>query len=109
VQSILACRELGVAVQKVLGADDMAGHVLSDDPLGLAVLSFQLQRSLLAAHRKYNQSLRLAQATAKSRFRWVTARPIADIAIAIGTLAGLLDSCGFKDAASSISSPPLGS
>jgi hypothetical protein len=62
------------------------------------VLSFQLQQSLLAAHRKYNQSLRLAQATAKSQFRRVTARPIADIAMAIGTLAGLLDSCGFKEA-----------
>jgi hypothetical protein len=62
------------------------------------VLSFQLQQSLLAAHRKYNQSLRLAQATAKSQFRWVTARPIADIAMAIGTLARLLHTCGFKEA-----------
>jgi len=68
-----------------------------DDPLWVAVLSFQLQQSLLAAHRKYNQSLRLAQATARSRFRWVTARPIADIAMAIGTLAGLLESCSFKE------------
>jgi hypothetical protein len=92
--------ELGVAVQKTFGLLMLwRGHVLRrDDPLWLAVLSFQLQQSLLAAHRKYNQSLRLAQATAKSRFRWVTARPIADIAMAIGTLAGMLDSCGFKEA-----------
>jgi hypothetical protein len=92
--------ELGVAVQKTFGLLMVwRGHMLrGDDPLWLAVLSFQLQQSLLAAHRKYNQSLRLAQATAKSRFRWVTARPIADIAMAIGTLAGVLDSCGFKEA-----------
>jgi hypothetical protein len=31
-------------------------------------------------------------------FIWVTARPVADIAMAIGTLGGLLDSCGFKEA-----------
>jgi hypothetical protein len=92
--------ELGVAVQKTFGLLMLwRGHVLrGDDPLWVAVLSFQLQQSLLVAHRKYNQSLRLAQATAKSQFRWVTARPIADIAMAIGTLAGLLDSCGFKEA-----------
>lgn len=92
--------DLGVAVQKTLGLLMLwRGHMLQgNDPLWLAVLSFRLQQSLLAAHRKYNQSLRLAQATAKSRFRWVTARPIADIAIAIGTLATLLDSCGFNDA-----------
>jgi hypothetical protein len=92
--------ELGVAVHKIFGLLMIwRGHMLrGDDPLWLAVLSFQLQQSLLAAHRKYNQSLRLAQATAKSPFRWVTARPIADIAMAIGTLAGVLDSCGFKDA-----------
>lgn len=84
------------------------GHVVrGDDALWVAVLSFQLQQSLLAAHRKYIQSLRLAQATAKSQFRWVTGRPIADIGMAIGTLAGLLESCGFKEAASSITSPPL--
>ncbi len=92
--------ELGIAVQKTFGLLMLwRGHMLQgDDPLWLAVLAFQLQQSLLAAHRKYNQSLRLAQATAKSRFRWVTARPITDIAMAIGTLADLLDSCGFKDA-----------
>jgi hypothetical protein len=92
--------ELGVAVHKIFGLLMIwRGHMLrGDDPVWLAVLSFQLQQSLLAAHRKYNQSLRLTQATAKSPCRWVTARPIADIAMAIGTLGGVLDSCGFKDA-----------
>jgi len=92
--------ELGVAVQKTFGLLMLWHcHVLrGDDPLWVAVLSFRLQQSLLAAHRKYKQSLRLAEATAKSQFRWVTARPIANIAMAIGTLARLLDSCGFKEA-----------
>lgn len=92
--------ELGVAVQEMLGLLMLwRAHVARrDDPLWVAVLSFQLQQSLLAAHRKYKQSLRLAQATARSQFRWVTARPITDIAIAIGTLARLLESCGFSEA-----------
>ena len=92
--------ELGVAVQKTFGLLMIwRAHMMrGDDPVWLAVLSFQLQQSLLVDHRKYNQSLRLAHATAKSRFRWVTSRPIAEIAMAIGTLAALLDSCGFKDA-----------
>jgi hypothetical protein len=92
--------ELGVAVQKTFGLLMLwRGHMMrGDDPLWVAVLSFQLQQSLLAAHRKYIQSLRLAQATAKSRFRCVTARPIADIGMAIGTLGVLIDSCGFKEA-----------
>ena len=92
--------ELGVAVHKTFGLLMMwRGHAMrGNDPLWLAVLSFRLQQSLLAAHRKYSQSLRLTQATAKSPFRWVTARPIADIAMAIGTLGGVLDSCGFKAA-----------
>jgi hypothetical protein len=92
--------ELGVAVQKTFGLlMSWRGHMMrGDDPVWLAVLSFQLQQGLLVAHRKYNQSLRLAQATAKSRFRRVTSRPIVEIATAIGTLAGLLDSCGFQHA-----------
>ena len=93
--------ELGVAIQKTFGLLMIwRGHKLSGhDPIWLAVLSFQLQQSLLIAHRKYSQSLRLAQATAKSRFRRITSRPLADIAIQIGTLASLLDRCEFKEAA----------
>jgi len=93
--------ELGVAVQKTFGLlmSWRAHKLRGDDPLWLAVLSFQLEQSIVVAHRKYNQALRLAQATAKSRFRWVTSRPIADTAMPIGTLARLLDTCGFKDAA----------
>lgn len=92
--------ELGVAVQKTFGLM-MSWHahrMRGDDPVWLAVLSFQLQQSLIVAHRKYHQSLRLAQATAKSRFRSVTSRPIAEIAVEIGKLARLLDSVGFKEA-----------
>jgi hypothetical protein len=68
---------------------------------GALPLHFTLNRdtqSLLVAHRKYRQSLRLAQATAKSRFRWITPRPLADIAVPIGMLASHLDSCEFKEA-----------
>jgi hypothetical protein len=92
--------EPGVAVQKTFGLLMLwRAHVTKgDDPLWVAVLSFQLRQSLLAAHRKDTQSLRLAQATARSQFRRVTARPIADIAMAIGTLSALLDSCGFREA-----------
>ena len=93
--------ELGVAVQKNFGLlmNWHAHKVRGDDPIWLAVLSFQLQQSLLVAHRKYRQSLRLAQATAKSRFRWITSRPLTDIAIQIGMLASVLDRCDFKEAA----------
>lgn len=92
--------ELGVAVQKSFGLlmSWRAHKRRADDPVWLAVLSFQLQQSLLVAHRKYSQSLRLAQATAKSRFRWITSRPIAEIAARIGTLASLLDICDFREA-----------
>jgi len=91
--------DIAGAIDAINQGGGRRGHMMrGDDPLWLAVLSFQLQQSLLAAHRKYNQSLRLAQATVKSRFRWVTSRPIKEIAMAIGTLAGLLDSCGFHDA-----------
>lgn len=93
--------ELGVAVQKIHGLllSWRGQSRRGDDPLWLAVLSFQLGESLLAANRKYRQSLRLVQATARSRFRWITSRPVVDIAIAITTLAGLLGTSGFKEAA----------
>jgi hypothetical protein len=93
--------ELAVAVQKTSGLLMIwYGHKKrGDDPLWLAVLSFQLYESLLVAYRKYRQALRLAQATAKSQFRSVTSRPVAEIAISIGTLATLLDSCDLKEIA----------
>jgi hypothetical protein len=93
--------ELGVAAHKTFGLlMAWKAHVSrGDDPIWIAVLSFKLQRSLLATHKKYNQALRLAQATAKSPYRWVTSRPVAEIAMAIGTLARLLKSCGFEEAA----------
>ena len=92
--------ELGVAVQKSFGLlmSWRAHKLRGDDPVWLAVLSFQLQRSLLATHRQYGRALRLAQATAKSRFRWITSRPIAEIAVRIGTLASLLEICEFSEA-----------
>jgi len=93
--------ELAVAVQKTTGLLMLwrAHKMRGDDPLWLAVLSFQLHESLLVAHRKYSQALRLAQATAKSQYRSVTSRPVAEIAISIGTLAVLLDSCGLNEIA----------
>jgi hypothetical protein len=93
--------ELAVEVQKTAGLLMIwrAHKTRGDDPIWLAVLSFQLQDSLLVAYRKYKRALRLAQATAKSRYRSVTSRPVAEIAVSIGTLATLLDSCGFKEIA----------
>jgi len=93
--------ELGVAVHKTAGLlMSWQGHLRKgDDPLWLAILSFQLDESLVAAHRKYRQSLRLAQAIARSQYRWVTSRPIVEVAVQITTLAAMLGSAGFKDAA----------
>jgi hypothetical protein len=95
--------ELAVAVQKTSGLFMIwRGHQKrGDDPLWLAVLSFQLQESLMAAHKKYRQALRLAQATARSKYRSITSRPLVDVAIPITMLAGLLESCGFKESANS--------
>lgn len=93
--------ELGVEAHKTFGLlMSWRAHTLSgNDPIWVAVLSYRLYQSLLSTHRKYNQSLRLARAAAKSRFRWVISRPIVDIAMAIGTLAGVLKSCDFKEVA----------
>ena len=91
--------ELAVAVQKTAGLLMIwRGHKeRGDDPLWLAVLSFQLQESLMAAHKKYRQALRLAQATARSKYRSITSRPLADVAIPIAMLAGLLESADFNE------------
>ena len=95
--------KLAVAVQKTAGLMMIwrAHQKRGEDPLWLAVLSFQLQDSLLAAHKIYRQALRLANATARSKYRWVTSRPLVDVAIPIIMLAGLLESCGFADGAAS--------
>ncbi|MCX6597641.1 MAG: hypothetical protein NTV70_14875 [Acidobacteria bacterium] len=92
--------ELGVAVYRTSGLlMSWRAHMnRGDDPVWLAVLSFQLSDSLLAAHRRYKQSLRLAQATARSRFRWLASQPVVEIATEIGLLGRLLDNCDFKDA-----------
>ena len=93
--------ELSVEAHKTFGLlMAWRAHVKrGDDPIWVAVLSFRVEQSILATHKKYNQALRLAQATAKSRYRWITARPVAEIAMAIGTLARVLESCDFKEAA----------
>lgn len=93
--------ELGVTVHKIAGIS-MSWYAHSqrgDDPLWVAVLSVQLGESLLTAHRKHRDAVRLANAIARSPFRWVTARPVVDIAVQITTLAGLLDSTGFAEPA----------
>jgi len=100
-QTTRKAAELGVAVQKVLGLlMSWKGHLRKgDDLLWLAVLTFELNESLLEANRKYGRSLRLARAIARSQYRWIVSRPIVDIAIAITTLAGLLEKAYFPDAA----------
>jgi len=85
--------ELAVAVQKTLGLLMIwQGHKKrGDDPLWLAVLSVRVHESLLAAYRTYRRALRLAQATAKSRYRSVTSRPVAEVAVSIEMLGRVLD------------------
>jgi hypothetical protein len=93
--------ELSVAVQKTHGLLMIwKGHKeRGDDPVWLAVLSFQLQESLMAAYKKYRQALRLANATARSKYRSVTSRPLAEVAVSIVMLARLLETSGFKEMA----------
>lgn len=93
--------ELAVAVQKSVGLLMIwRGHKMhGDDPLWLAVLSFRVQESLLDAYRKYMRALRITLATANSRYRAVTSRPVAEIAITIGTLARLLESSDLHETA----------
>jgi len=98
----LKAAELGIVVQDLHGLLMIwEGHYRQgNDPVWLAVLSLDLSERLRAVHRRYNQALRLAAATARSRFRWITARPIVDIAVQVTTLATLLDNNRFfKDAA----------
>ncbi|HLG95251.1 MAG TPA: DUF4365 domain-containing protein [Bryobacteraceae bacterium] len=100
-QTTRKAAELGVAVQKAHGLIMIwKGHQRrGDDPLWLTVLSFQVNESLLAAHRKYRQSLRLARAIARSQYRWVISRPIVDIGIEVTRLAKLLENADFRQAA----------
>lgn len=105
----LKAAEIEVAVQKVHGLLMIwKGHLRrGDDLLWIAVLAFQLNEGLLAAHKKYKQALRIAQATARSKYRWIISRPITDIALAVTKLAVLLKSGGFRMARSSAGSDPL--
>jgi hypothetical protein len=93
--------ELAVAVQKTFGLLMIwRGHQKrGDDPLWLAVLSVRVYESLLVAYRAYRRALRLAQATANSRYRSVTSRPIGDVALSIEMLAGVLVSCELTEIA----------
>jgi len=93
--------ELAVAVQKTFGLLMIwRGHQKrGDDPLWLAVLSIRVSESLLVAYRAYRRALRLAQATANSRYRSVTARPVSDVALSIETLARVLESCELTEIA----------
>ncbi len=67
-----------------------------EDPLWTAVLWFKVQQRLAAVHRCFNRALRLARATAKSPYRWVSSRPVAEIALSIGTLGKVLKAGGFE-------------
>ncbi len=91
--------ELAVAVQKTFGLMMIwsAHNRRGDDPLWTAILYLQFQQNLILCQQKYRLALRLAQATARSRYRWVASRPVADIAVQIGTLGTLLKSCDFTE------------
>ena len=92
--------ELGIATDTTFGVlmSWYAHRKRREDPLWIAVLTFQLQQHLLDIHRGYQRVLRLARATAKSQYRWVTVRPITELGTVIGTLAGLLKKCGLPEA-----------
>lgn len=93
--------EVDVAAHKTFGLlmSWTAHKKRGEDPLWLAVLSYQLQGSLTEVHQKYNRALRLARATAKSPFRWVASRPIASLALPIITLAAVLDGAELREPA----------
>ena len=100
-QTARKAAELGVAVHNTHGLLLIwEGHRRrGNDPLWLAVLSYRLNESLLAAHRKYRQSLRLVRAIARSQYRWVISRPVTDIAAEVTRLAVLLEHADLRQAA----------
>ncbi len=100
-QLLRRAAELTVAVQKTNGLlMNWNGHrKRGTDPLWIAVLSLELQDSLLVAHRCYARAMRLAKATANSRYRMIASRPLAEIATWIGTLARVLESCDLREIA----------
>jgi len=92
--------ELGVEVHKTFGLlmSLRAHRQRGEDLLWIAVLSFQVQQALLVTHRKYKQAIRLAQATAGSRYRKMTPLLFAEIALTVGTFGRVLETCDFAEA-----------
>src|ERR1035438_6543339 len=79
---------------------NFVGHKkVAADPLWLVVLSFEVDQSIASAGRKYKQALRLARATARSRYRWIAPMATVRIAREIGALATILDSADLNQAA----------
>jgi len=93
--------ELGVTAHKAFGLmmNWQAQKKRNLDPLWLMALTFQMEESLAIAHQQYRRALRLAYATTKSRFRGIASQPLVQIAVVIGTLATVMDSCGLKEPA----------
>jgi hypothetical protein len=93
--------ELGLITHKYLGLAMIWRYQQErhDDPLWLTVLSFRLHEDLRAAGRKYRQALRIARATAKSRYRWIAPRPLIETAKQVTVLASILGHTEFTVAA----------
>jgi hypothetical protein len=93
--------ELGVAVHRTFEllmswyAHSRSGR----DPIWVAVLASKVNESLLETHKRYRRALRIAGATSKSRYRWITPLPVIEIATEVTKLATSLESTGFTDAA----------
>jgi hypothetical protein len=76
----------------------IAHRKVRPDPIWLAVLSFELDRNLAAAGKKYKHGLRLV-AMAVSSPRWrVPPAPLVKMATCVRFLAGVLDQAEFKEA-----------
>jgi hypothetical protein len=100
-QTTRKAAQLGLIVQKAHGLVMIwkAHRRRGDDPLWSVVLSFQLNETLLTAHRKYRQCLRFAQAVARSPYRWVISRPVVDVANEVTMLARVLENADFSQGA----------
>ncbi len=93
--------ELSIAVHRTFGMlMNWYAQVRSGkDPIWVAALASKVNNSVLETHKSYRRALRLAGATSKSRYRWITPLPVVDMATEVIKLATSLYSSGFKDAA----------
>ncbi len=88
--------EIGVAIHDMHGLSmNWRNHRnRGDDQVWTAVLWNKALERFMVVNRKYRQAIRLASATAKSQYRGMTARPLADLAIWVLTVARTIQALG---------------